>query len=47
MNRPAVYNPVTVRSAMAELNGMSEFIKSVHLPPVEHEVESDMQLVEL
>jgi NADH-quinone oxidoreductase subunit G len=45
--RPAVYNAAYVRRSMAEVHSLLEFVQKVHFPPIDHEVESDMRLIEL
>ena len=44
---PAVYDPLATRKQMADLNGLSEFVSEVHLPPADEKIASDMQVVEL
>ncbi len=45
--KPAVFNPANTRAAMAETHGLREFITDLHLPAVEADVESDMEVVEV
>ena len=42
---PAVYDPLATRKQMADLNGLSEFVSEVHLPPADEKISSDMQVV--
>ena len=44
---PAAYDPLATRKQMADLNGLSEFVSEVHLPPADEKIPSDMQAVEL
>ena len=45
--RPSQYNAADVRQAMADKLGLSEFVRDVHFPPKEEQIEPDMELVEL
>ena len=45
--RPPQYNAADVRQAMADKLGLSEFVRDVHFPPKEEQIEPDMELVEL
>jgi NADH-quinone oxidoreductase subunit G len=44
---PDTYDAAAVRRAMADKHGLIEMTRDVHHPPVQQEVEPDMQLVEL
>jgi NADH-quinone oxidoreductase subunit G len=44
---PTAFNAESVRRAMARTHGLTEFVEEVHYPPVEKELEPDMEFVTL